>query len=56
MPSISWSGVKLTTIGLWNSGNVFSGVMNPASSSGISTDESGCFAWFGHGPLVPVKG
>ena len=28
MPSISWSGVKLAAIGLWRSGNAFSGVTN----------------------------
>uniref|UniRef100_A0A4W5JTE3 TNFR-Cys domain-containing protein n=1 Tax=Hucho hucho TaxID=62062 RepID=A0A4W5JTE3_9TELE len=28
MPSVGWSGVKLTAIGLWSSGNLFSGVMN----------------------------
>jgi hypothetical protein len=33
MPSISWSGVKITAIGHWNSGNTFSGVMNHASPS-----------------------
>jgi hypothetical protein len=27
MPSIGWSGVKLAAIGLWSSGNVFSGVV-----------------------------
>jgi hypothetical protein len=37
MPSIGWSGVKLAAIGLWSSGNLFSGVMNHASPS----DESG---------------
>ena len=30
MPSISWSNVKLTAIGLWSSGSTFSGVMNHA--------------------------
>ena len=28
MPSVSWSGVKLAAIGLWSSGNAFSGIMN----------------------------
>jgi hypothetical protein len=28
MPSIGWSGVKLTAIGLWSSGNVFSVVIH----------------------------
>ena len=41
MPSIGWSGVKLAAIGLWSSGNAFSGVMNNASPSGSPTDESG---------------
>jgi hypothetical protein len=40
MPSVGWNGVKLTAIGLWISGNVFSGVMNHASPSGSLTDES----------------
>ena len=39
MPSVGWSGVKLTAIGLWSSGNSFSGVMNHASPSGSPTDE-----------------
>ena len=34
-PSVGWSGVKLTAIGLWSSGNAFSGVMNHASPSGF---------------------
>ena len=34
MPSVGWSGVKLAAIGLWGSGNAFSGVMNHASPSG----------------------
>ena len=41
MPSVGWSGVKLTAIGLWSSGNAFSGVMNHTSPSGGSTDKSG---------------
>jgi hypothetical protein len=41
MPSVGWSGVKLTVIGLWSNGNAFSGVMNHASPSGSPTDESG---------------
>jgi hypothetical protein len=41
MPSVSWSGVKFATIGLWSSGNVFSGVKNHASPSGSPTDKSG---------------
>jgi hypothetical protein len=41
MPSVGWSGAKLTAIGLWSSGNAFSGGMNHASSSGSPTDESG---------------
>jgi hypothetical protein len=41
MPSIG-CGVKLTAIGLWSSGNAFSGVMNHASParSTTMTDES----------------
>ena len=41
MPSVSLSGVKLNAIGLWSSGNTFSGVMNHSSPSGSPTDESG---------------
>jgi hypothetical protein len=41
MPSVGWSGVKIADIGLWSSGNAFSGVMNHASPSGSLTDESG---------------
>ena len=41
MPSVGWSDVKVTAIGLWSSGNVFSGVMNHTSPSGSLTDESG---------------
>ena len=41
IPSIGWSGVKLTAIGLWSSGNTFSGVMNYASPSGSPMDETG---------------
>ena len=41
MPSVSWSGVKLTAIGLWSSGNAFSGGINHASPSGSLADESG---------------
>ena len=41
MPSVGWSGVKLTAIGLWSSGNALSGVMNHASPSGSAMDESG---------------
>jgi hypothetical protein len=39
--SAGWSGVKLSAIGVWNSGNMFSGVINHASPSGSPTDESG---------------
>jgi hypothetical protein len=41
MPSINWSGVKLAAIGLWSSGNAFSGVMNHTSPSGSLKDKSG---------------
>ena len=41
MPRVDWSGLKLTAIGCWSSGNAFSGVMNYASPSGCTTDESG---------------
>jgi hypothetical protein len=41
MPSIGWSGVKHTNIGLWSSGNAFSGVKNHASPSDSPMDESG---------------
>ena len=40
MPSVGWSGVKLDTIGLWSSGNAFSGVMNHTSPSGCPTNKS----------------
>ena len=40
IPSVGWSGVKLTAIGLRSSGNAFSGVMNHDSPSGSPTDES----------------
>ena len=41
MPSIGWSGVNLATIGLWSSGNTFSGVMNHTSPSGSPTPGEG---------------
>ena len=41
MPSVGWSGVKLATIGLWISGNTFSGVINHASPSGCLTTNLG---------------
>jgi hypothetical protein len=41
MPSVGWSGVKLAVIGLWSSGNTFSGVMNHASPSGSPMGKSG---------------
>jgi hypothetical protein len=40
MPSVSWSVVKVTTIGLWSTGNTFFGVLNHTSPSGSPTDES----------------
>jgi hypothetical protein len=43
MPIIGWSGVKLAAVGLWSSGNAFSGVMNHASPSDSLMDKS----WFG---------
>uniref|UniRef100_UPI00358E1596 protein FAM83B-like n=1 Tax=Myxine glutinosa TaxID=7769 RepID=UPI00358E1596 len=56
MPSVGWSGVKLTAIGLWSSGNAFSGVMKHASPSGSPTDESGFGGCqeqqFGEGPFL----
>ena len=39
-PKITMRNAKLAAIGLWSSGNVFSGVMNHASPSGSPTDES----------------
>ena len=41
IPSVGGDGVKLAAIGLWSSGNAFSGVMNHASPSGSLMDESG---------------
>ena len=41
MPSVGWTSVKLTAIGLWSSGNAFSLVMNHASPSGSLMEESG---------------
>jgi hypothetical protein len=41
MLSVGWSGVKLTSIELWSSGNKFLGVMKHASPSGSPTDKSG---------------
>ena len=41
MPSVSWSGVKLAAIGLWRSGNAYSGVINHASPSVSPTNDSG---------------
>uniref|UniRef100_A0A674EFP3 Actin related protein 5 n=1 Tax=Salmo trutta TaxID=8032 RepID=A0A674EFP3_SALTR len=41
MPSVGWSGVKLAAIGLWGSGNAFSGVLNHASPSRSPMDKSG---------------
>ena len=40
MWSVGWSGVKHAAIGLWGSGNAFSGV-NHASTSGCPMNESG---------------
>ena len=63
MPSVCWSGVKVATFELWSNGSPFSGVMNHASPSVSTTDESGfggwqenAFPWFWLGLLVPVKG
>ena len=64
MQSVGWSGIKFAAIGLWSSGNAFSGVMNHSSPSGSPTDESGfggggIMVWavfHGSGPLVLVKG
>jgi hypothetical protein len=41
MPSIAWSDVKLSSIGLFSGGNTFSRVMNHTSPSGSTTDEYG---------------
>jgi hypothetical protein len=38
--SVGWSGVKLAVIGLWSSGNAFSGVINHASPFGSPTADS----------------
>jgi hypothetical protein len=40
MPSVGWSDVKFVAIGVWNSGNALSGVMNHASPSDNLTDKS----------------
>ena len=56
MPRGRWSGVNLAAIGLWSSGNVFSGVMNHTSPSGSPTDKSGFGGIMGwavfHGSVV----
>ena len=39
MPSVGWSGLKLAAIGLWNSINAVSGVMNHALPSGSPKDK-----------------
>ena len=39
--NVVWSVVKLAAIGLWSSGNAFSGVMNHASPSGSPMDNLG---------------
>jgi hypothetical protein len=44
MPSVNLSDVKLAAIGLWNSGNALSGVMNHASPSG-SLVGGGIMVW-----------
>jgi hypothetical protein len=41
MPSIGWNGVKLATIGLWRSGNAFTGMMNHASKPGSREEKYG---------------
>ena len=41
MPSVGWSGVKHGATALRSSGNVFSGVMNPASLCGRLMHEFG---------------
>ena len=69
MPSVSWSGVKLTTIGFWSSGNTFSAVMNHVSSSGRiwmwwmpgerylpECIEANSFSCFGPRPLSSSEG
>jgi hypothetical protein len=43
--SVGWSGVKLATIGLWSSGNIFSAVM-----------VWGCFAASGPGRFALIEG
>ena len=62
-PSLGCSGVKRPAIGLWSSGNTFSGVMNQASGSPMARMHSDNFKrnngrvlFFMVRPLVPVKG
>jgi hypothetical protein len=38
--SVSWNGVKLAAVGLWRSGNAFSGMKNHISPTGSLTDKS----------------
>ena len=40
MSSVGWSGVMLTSIGLWSRGISFSGMMNQDSPSGSQTDKT----------------
>jgi hypothetical protein len=51
-------GVKLATIGLWSSGNAFSGVMNHTSPSGSPTKKNdlGLFFMVGARPLSSSGG
>ena len=41
LPSIGLSGLKLAAIGLWSSGNVFSGVINHASHLAVRQTNQG---------------
>jgi hypothetical protein len=68
MPNVGYSGVKLTSIGLWSSRNAFSRGMNQFGGCQENITCPKCKVWWKRnnglglffivwaGPLVPVKG